>query len=89
MSITYITICIPFFSICIHWFFKFNLPNLVADGRLLEWDVLVLTALEDLLVDAVEADGVRVRLPGVDLKNQSKLKWIFLLQTTSRSRGTK
>jgi hypothetical protein len=78
-----------FFSICIHWFLKFNLPYLVADGRLLEWDVLVLTALEDLLVDAVEADGVRVRLPGVDLKNQLKLKWIFLLQTTSRSRGTK
>ena len=36
---------------------------LVANGRPLEWNVLVLASFEHLLVDAVEADCIWIRLP--------------------------
>ena len=38
--------------------------HLVSKGRLLQRNVLVLASLQDLFVDAVQADGVRIRLSG-------------------------
>jgi hypothetical protein len=39
------------------------MTHLVAKGRLLKWNVLVLASLQNLLMDAVQADGIWIWLP--------------------------
>ena len=40
------------------------LNHLISDGGPLQRNVLVLASFEDLLVDAVQADGIRIGLSG-------------------------
>jgi len=39
------------------------MTHLVANGRLLKWNILVLASLQNLLMDAVQADGIWIWLP--------------------------